>query len=226
MLFSNKINHLKEIETCKGNINKTLQYKYLGIIFDENLKFKNHIEYITNKLNQVNTILYKLRYFIDYKTLKIVYYSLAYPHLIYGCLTWGLNYKTSLNSINIALNNIIRTINFVKISEKIELSKLYTQSQILNVFMIIGYYILLNSFSMDKNPIQHNYSTRRKTNGNFTHPQCNNNFGKRSLMFMGPYLLNLTPKSIKTNGKYLNYKKLCKQWITLNSELTLNTIYN
>ena len=41
---------------------------------------------------------------MDIETLIMIYYSLVYPYLQYGALTWDNTYKTRLNQIN-TLNN-------------------------------------------------------------------------------------------------------------------------
>ena len=48
----------------------TNSVKYLGVKIDENLNWKQQISDITIKLNRENTILYKLRHFIDRKNVK------------------------------------------------------------------------------------------------------------------------------------------------------------
>ena len=48
----------------------TNSVKYLGIKIDENLNWQQQISDKAIKLNSLNTILSKLRYFIDRKTLK------------------------------------------------------------------------------------------------------------------------------------------------------------
>ena len=63
--------------------------KYLGVLIDEHLLFKDHIKFLKQKLNKANGILAKLRHHLPSDILKIVYYSLFDTHLHYACQVWG-----------------------------------------------------------------------------------------------------------------------------------------
>ena len=63
--------------------------KYLGVLIDEHLLFKDHIKFLKQKLNKANRILAKLRHHLPSDILKIVYYSLFGTHLHYACQVWG-----------------------------------------------------------------------------------------------------------------------------------------
>ena len=59
--------------------------KYLGVLFDEHLLFKDHINTLKERLNGVNGILAKLRHHLPFDIVKTVYYSLFDTHLHYAC---------------------------------------------------------------------------------------------------------------------------------------------
>ena len=64
--------------------------KYLGVLIDEQLLFKDHINFLKQKLNRANGILAKLRHHLPSDDiLKTVYYSLVDTHLRYACQVWG-----------------------------------------------------------------------------------------------------------------------------------------
>ena len=63
--------------------------KCLGVLIDEHLLFKDHINFLKQKLNRANGILAKLRHHLPSDILKIVYYSLFDTHLHYACQVWG-----------------------------------------------------------------------------------------------------------------------------------------
>ena len=64
--------------------------KYLGVLIDEHLLFKDHIKFLKQKLNRANGILAKLRHHLSSDDiLKTVYYSLVDTHLRYECQVWG-----------------------------------------------------------------------------------------------------------------------------------------
>ena len=55
--------------------------KYLGVIIDSHLSWKQHILTISNKFSRCIGILCKLRPFLNTNNLKNIYYSLFYAHL-------------------------------------------------------------------------------------------------------------------------------------------------
>ena len=48
--------------------------KYLGVLLEENLLFKNYINTLKQKLNEANGILAKLRHYLPSDILKTIYY--------------------------------------------------------------------------------------------------------------------------------------------------------
>ena len=47
--------------------------KYLGIILDENLKFKKHMQLLKTKLNRANGLLAKIRHFVSKNLLRTIH---------------------------------------------------------------------------------------------------------------------------------------------------------
>ena len=66
---------------------------------DNTLLWKNHIECIHKKLLRFVGILYKLRYKLDSKVLKTLYFSFIYPQLLYGVEIYATTNKSSLQSL-------------------------------------------------------------------------------------------------------------------------------
>ena len=59
--------------------------KYVGVLLDEYLLCKDHINFLKQKLNRVNGILAKLRHHSPSDILKTVHYSPFDTHLCYEC---------------------------------------------------------------------------------------------------------------------------------------------
>ena len=69
--------------------------KYLGIRIDSNLNWKDHSNLIAIKLNKANSILSKLRYYVNSQTLKSIYYSLFESYFNYAMIVWAQNINSS-----------------------------------------------------------------------------------------------------------------------------------
>ena len=63
--------------------------KFLGVIIDDKLNWKEHIQYIKNKISKSIGILYKVRPYLCTGTLRNLYFSFTYPYLIYCNEVWG-----------------------------------------------------------------------------------------------------------------------------------------
>ena len=63
--------------------------KYLGIEIDSTLTWKTHIENLSTKISKAIGLLYKIRYFVNIKIMRMLYYSLIYSHLTYDIEVWG-----------------------------------------------------------------------------------------------------------------------------------------
>ena len=55
--------------------------KYLGVLIDSKLTFKQHITAISKKVSRATGMMYKLRPFVNKKILQMIYYTLVYPFL-------------------------------------------------------------------------------------------------------------------------------------------------
>ena len=108
--------------------------KYLGILIDEELPFKDHINLLKQKVNRANGIRAKLRYHLPFDILKAVYYSLD-THLRYACQVWGQSNSDILVMVQRAQNKALRIINFKE--ERHPSAPLYTETKILNLTNII-----------------------------------------------------------------------------------------
>ena len=73
-------------------INNTLlkrvdHIKFLGILFDENLTWKNHINLIENKISKSLDILHQDKFSLNQNFRKNVYFSFIHSYINYGNIT-------------------------------------------------------------------------------------------------------------------------------------------
>ena len=72
--------------------------KFLGVVMDNKLSWKDHIAYISGKIARGIGIILKARKYLLKESLISLYYSFIYPYLIYCNHVWGLACKTHLDS--------------------------------------------------------------------------------------------------------------------------------
>ena len=73
--------------------------KYLGLLIDDHLSWKAHINDLSNKLSRANSMLAKIRYYVDKTTLRSIYFAIFSSHLTYSCIVWGQSGNPRLKRI-------------------------------------------------------------------------------------------------------------------------------
>ena len=73
--------------------------KYLGILIDNNLSWKYHIDYISSKVSKGIGMIARLRHLVPFATLLNIYRSLIEPYISYGLIAWGQAANIHLNKI-------------------------------------------------------------------------------------------------------------------------------
>ena len=78
-------------------IERVSEAKFLGIILDDDLNFKAHVNGVLLKVNSACGIIRQFRPSLPQSVLKTIYFSLVWSHLSYGIVVWG---KCSVTEVN------------------------------------------------------------------------------------------------------------------------------
>ena len=187
---------LKQVENCK----------FLGVIIDENLTWKQHILYITDKIAKSTGILSKIRHYISNNLPITLYYTLIYPYLYYANIVWANNYTTRLENILRIQKKAIRIITYSPYNSPS--LPLFKKLKILNINQINDLHISLFMFDIHNNDLPllfnelfkanrnvHDHNTR---SANKLHKRYNRtNYGRFPLSSKGIDKWNETPEKIK-----------------------------
>ena len=116
MVFSKKKTPRNELRLqIDGEaINEVYKTKFLGVIIDNKLNWKDHISYICGNIARGIGKIIKASNFLNKNGLMALYYSFVYPYLIYCNHIWGSTYKTNLRRLVILQNKVVRIISHVK----------------------------------------------------------------------------------------------------------------
>ena len=87
--------------------------KYLGVLIDENLKFKSHVSKISGVISRQIGIIGRARYLLNAQLLMLLYNSLILPYLTYCACIGGSNYRTTLQPVIVAQKRAVRLISGV-----------------------------------------------------------------------------------------------------------------
>lgn len=160
------------------------KFNFLGIILDENLSWKPHIEFISSKIAQTIGIMNRLKLSVPTFILLNLYNSLILPRLNYGLLIWG----SQTSRIFKVQKKAIRIVNLAKYNSHTE--PLFKSCRLLNIndlykVRILDFYYnlihkklphyFLTNFNLEMPSKNHSYNTRnrskiysRRTNLKFT----------------------------------------------------------
>ena len=113
MLLSNKRN----TPVPNGNItidgkriHEAMSVKFLGIHMDHKLEWCDHINVCKKKVGSGLYAMNAAKHYLSKNNLRMLYFSLVHPHLIYGNLMWGSAKKTKLNPLLVMQKKAIRII--------------------------------------------------------------------------------------------------------------------
>lgn len=136
-------------KTCSDDIGLSLDNvrlscesscKYLGVIIDEKLNWKEHIEYVITKIKKFIGIFYRLRNKLNCRILKDLFFALVYPHLLYGVEIYSAANKSALYRLNICINRILRTLQCAPLSTPV--ANLYRNYNLLPIAELRKFQVL------------------------------------------------------------------------------------
>ena len=147
MLFMPKNFPCSKVSVVVDNhpINEGHHTKFLGVIIDNKLKWKEHIDYISKKIAKGIGVIVKARKVFDKVTLLSLYNSLILPYLSYCIHIWGNAYQTHLQKLHVLQNKIIKII--AGVPRRTSSDPLYDE---LNISKIKKLYIYAVGFCMYK----------------------------------------------------------------------------
>jgi hypothetical protein len=147
------------------------EFKYLGIILDEHLKFRKHVEYISKKISRKLGLLCRVGSFLSPSIKCLVYKTIIGPHFDYcSSLLWDIRQtdiislqKLQNRGMRIILNcnrythicNMLDALHWTTVQQRIALNTLVFIFKIVNGSLPI----YLNSFVKYANDV-HTYNTR------------------------------------------------------------------
>ena len=91
-------------------LNPTTSVRYLGIIIDDHLLFKSHINHLENKISRSVGVIAKLSDYLPCNSLITLYDTLIQSHLLYALSVWASTYKTYLLKLKKLQNKALRII--------------------------------------------------------------------------------------------------------------------
>ena len=203
-------------------ISETIKSKFLGVIIDNKLSWKDHIAYISGKIARGIGIILKARKYLLKESLISLYYSFIYPYMIYCNHVWGLACKTHLDYLIKLQKRVIRII--AGVHPRTHTEPLFRKLNLLKCEDINKYLIGRLMFRIHNNemPIFHNFFTRNRDvhshdtrqKDHFHIPPFKTKLRKASLRHNGASVWNMILKiGINTKSSEFQFAKSLKSEI-------------
>lgn len=225
--------HNKQIKNvrdrCEIKINdQKIEYasktKYLGVIVDDQLTFKENAMYVARKVTKKINLLYRLKNTVSSYTKNIIYKSIIAPNFEY-CNTIVLNYsQSSVTMLQKLQNRAMRII--LGVNRYTEISKMLDTLGYMSINQRLVYNccILIHKMRSNLTPTylsdriqnnskEHGYNTRNKTLIKIRH--TNTHTGERSITYRGYTWYNDLPNDIREEDRMPIFKRRLKEYIKL-----------
>ena len=152
--YTDSVPNKLDIKIDKETIRRVENCKYLGVIFDQNLKWNEHINYIIKKTRYLIYIFYKISKYMHRETLKIIYYAFFHSIITYGIIGWGGAYSNSLQrleKLEARVHKIINKNDFVN-DNPLNIQQAYAYESLLYNFNTLKF-TYLNSASITRSKL-------------------------------------------------------------------------
>ena len=219
--------HELNLALCNENLVYKDCIKVLGLLIDQNLSWKYHIDFICSKISRLIGLLWRICSNLDKATMILFYNSYILPHLDYAVNIWGGAAKCYVNKLQVLQNRVARII----LNENYDTSShvLLNRLMWMSVRQRYAYqtYILLfkvfhnivpanlNCFVLNENI----YEFRASTKSLLKVPHPRTNIMKTSFACNGSVLWNNLPTDLRCIDNFNIFKKVLKSYIILNVPL-------
>lgn len=236
MVFTSRNKHVNDIDIKINGvkIDRVYSTKFLGVMIDSKLTWKSHIDYMSSKLSKCVGILAKCRKTLYKSALISLYYSFAYPYLIYCNHVWGNNYQINLEKIFILQKKLIRIVTCSPYRAHTE--PLFVANNVLTVYDINTYVIGMFMYKCMNEGISgdfRNYFVRNsdinehylRNTGELRIPYARLDVTKFSVRVNGAKVWNSIPCHIKNSNSACCFKRHLREHILSKKTSVIITQY-
>ncbi|KAJ8734468.1 hypothetical protein PYW08_013718 [Mythimna loreyi] len=177
--------------SCHCNpITRVKSIKYLGVIVDQNLSWKEHVMKVGNRARKLIYIFKSIRNACDIKLLIKIYLALCQSILTYGLNVWGGTSKTTMLIVERAQRMVLKVISRKKYTYPTDV--LYSELGVLTVRKLF-----IKQEIMTQHKVRPHYTKRRRVDIVYNVPKYRTSFAHKFHNYLGPHLYNTVSKDLK-----------------------------
>ena len=201
-------------------IENVTEQKFLGVIFDNKLSWKPHINSVISKLNSCLGVVRGARSYLNKSALMSIYYSLMQSRMQYCCSTWGSwemhGNQSILSKLQAVCNKFFRAIYYL--DNKDSVSKLLKENEVLRMNQIYDLEVGKVMHRASTNVLPESlkdvfYQTRR---GNFPIRYSANVTMMKNISHAGPRIWNRLSDDCKKAASSDEFKTKTKAFLLNN----------
>ena len=197
MLITNKHASTESfaINVDSNRIERTSIYKYLGVIVDQQLTWKEHCKWLCCTSSKYVSVIYKVKHYVNNQALRMLYHSCINSRVQYGIIAWGIAATFHLKPLSVVLNRAMRCLitdklltnkvtNIYKMQKILQLKDIYN----LEVSKFMYKYTTSQLPAMFNNYFKlitdvHSYNTRQIETRQFALPKARLNSGAKMIKY-------------------------------------------
>uniref|UniRef100_A0A3P9IXE9 Reverse transcriptase domain-containing protein n=1 Tax=Oryzias latipes TaxID=8090 RepID=A0A3P9IXE9_ORYLA len=202
------------------------QFKYLGIIFDSKLTFKDHVKKISNivKFNLSN--FKQIRSSLTTEAAKVYMHSLIFSHITYRLTTWSQTNESTLKPLKSLFKRTLKVLDkkplryhYCDILTKYGIMDFESYKMCMDACLIFK---VLNGLAppplLDflSKKINVGIGTRALTRGDCNVQRRRTKFSQTVVSIRGTQLWNTLPQHIRNWENYPTFQTALKQWLKTN----------
>lgn len=204
-------------QTCSCHVIEYVSsYKYLGVIFDSKLTWKEHITSTNNRLRKLVYAFKQLSEILTLKEIRTSYFAYAQSIIEGGIIAWGGTFKTNLQSLLVTQKAILKAA--LRKDRRYPSDEIFNEMQVLDVRQLFVKTLLNNmhkNFNTIFSNLQHEYGTRSARNFGISIPRIHRTFSTTCSFIISHYVYQKIPSQLRQFDSYSNtsYKLKIKKWL-------------
>ena len=199
-------------------VSKVDYAKFLGILIDDNLNFKHHVNEICTKLSQVIGVLNRLSDTVPMDCKMLIYRSLICSKIDYCITVYGSSNLGNIQKIDRLLSKAKKIVTFSGNNDRV--SKLEFDFHLKFVYAVcIRTHKILNGYSENNCYIRkvsnlmpnHSYCTRHRGSNAFNTPFYRKSISQKSFVYNSIKYYNILPLELKSITSKAKFKQVLIQ---------------
>jgi hypothetical protein len=199
-------------------LQRVSETRILGVVFDHEMRFKTHIQNVTQKISNRLKMISRIRHFLPQNITEFIYKALVLPLFDYCDVIWGQTYPCHLKSLYLIQKRAVRVITFSNYSESS--LDLFKAMNWMPFEKRIQFHSVLYIFkTIRKMNAEHNhqifqfisesgnrFSKRNNDDLTLVVPKIKNNFLKNSIFYNGINLFNDLSYDLRNSSNFRSFK--------------------